>query len=410
MQFFSPFENLCIDIANHYGLDKELFETRIDWVKANKHQLEALAATAETKPLYQKAVMALRAAQRGEAVGHPIAFDAVCSGMQIMSAITGCYAGAHATGLIDPNRRMDAYSVVTQVMNQQPGIVVQVPRKKAKNAVMTSLYASKAQPKKIFGVDTPELSAFYRAMEIVAPGAWELLKDLLAAWNPTAYFHSWKLPDGFDARVKVMQSKEIRIEVDELNHATFTYEFEVNEPAPTGLSLVANVVHSIDAYVLNSMQRRCNYNPAVVKDANGILQMSLGSYAHALVNGDTTEMFDYYLEQYQRSGMVDVCILPHLTLTNVMYLTKEHREKLFRITNDQLQHKPFPIITVHDAYASLAGNCNALRWHYKEIMADLADSNILDDILSQLYGRKGSFGKLMPNLGDLIRLSNYGLS
>lgn len=327
-----------------------------------------------------------------------------------MSVITGCTAGATATGLVDPTRRMDAYSVVTQTMNLQPGITVQVPRKHAKNAVMTSLYASKAQPRKIFGIDTPELSAFYRAMEIVAPGAWELLKDLLAAWNPKAYFHAWKLPDGYDARVKVMQSKEIRIEVDELNHATFTYEFEVNEPTEHGLSLVANVVHSLDAYVLNSVQRRCNYNPAVVKEANGLLKVSLGVHAHALAKGKCSEAFDYYLEQYERSGMVDVTILPHLTLMNVSYLSTAHREALLRITTDQLKHKPFEVITVHDAYATLAGNCNWLRWHYKEILADMADSNVLDDILSQLYGRKGTFGKLNPKLGDLIRLSNYGLS
>lgn len=137
MQFFTPFENLCIDIANHFGLDKENFEPRIEWVKNNKDDLEALAAHAETKPLYEKAVMALRAAQRGEAVGHPVAFDAVCSGMQIMSVITGCLAGATATGLIDPTRRMDAYSVVTDTMNLQPGIMVRVPRSHAKAAVMT---------------------------------------------------------------------------------------------------------------------------------------------------------------------------------------------------------------------------------------------------------------------------------
>lgn len=57
--------------------------------------------------------------------------------MQIMSALTGCENGARATGLIDPDVRADAYTVVTAAMNTKPGITVQIPRKHAKNAVMT---------------------------------------------------------------------------------------------------------------------------------------------------------------------------------------------------------------------------------------------------------------------------------
>lgn len=43
-----------------------------------------------------------------------------------------------------------------------------------------AFYGSKAKPKEIFGEDTPELNAFYQAAQQVAPGAWELLQDLLA--------------------------------------------------------------------------------------------------------------------------------------------------------------------------------------------------------------------------------------
>jgi len=81
---------------------------------------------------------------------------------------------------------------------------------------MKSFYGSKAVPKELFGEDTPELNAFYKAAHQVAPGAWELLQDLLASWQPYTLSHEWKLPDGFDAKVKVMAKREARIEVDEL--------------------------------------------------------------------------------------------------------------------------------------------------------------------------------------------------
>lgn len=239
---FTGWQYLLIDVANQYGHDKMLFEDRIQWAEKHLDQLESLVDQAETKPLYMKGVQAIRKAQKGIATGHLIGFDACCSGIQIMSAITGCIEGSRATGLVDPNVRADAYSKTTEVMNEilhHQGLTVDVSRKDAKTALMTSFYGSKQEPINIFGEKTPELEAFYQAAMTVAPGAWELLQDLLGSWQPWALVHSWKLPDGYDARVKVMEKKESRVEVDELDHATFTYEYYENRGTKRGLSNVA---------------------------------------------------------------------------------------------------------------------------------------------------------------------------
>lgn len=140
MQCFTGWEYLLIDVANNFGLDKLLFEDRIAWTEGNLNDLENLAEFAETKPLYLKAVQAIRKAQQGIPTGHLVGFDACCSGIQVMSAITGCESGATATGLVDPNVRADAYSRTTEVMNEvlrTQGITVDVSRKDAKQALMT---------------------------------------------------------------------------------------------------------------------------------------------------------------------------------------------------------------------------------------------------------------------------------
>lgn len=130
---------LAIDIANQFGLDKLNYEDRIEWVKTNKDNLENLNSKAEEPELYWKAVNAFRKAQNGEAIGHTVALDSVCSGLQIMSAVMGCKSGAEMTGLIDPNNRVDAYTIVTDYMNEllakagMQGVVVS--RKDAKQAV-----------------------------------------------------------------------------------------------------------------------------------------------------------------------------------------------------------------------------------------------------------------------------------
>jgi hypothetical protein len=244
MQEFTGYEYLLIDAANAFGLDKDIFEVRLDWANKHLHELEDLIDQADSKPLYAKAVMAIRKAQQGLPTGHLVGFDAVCSGMQLMSAMTGCEAGADATGLVDPNRRADAYTQCTALVQKRVPTFKASARKLIKQAVMTSLYGSKQEPKNLFGEGTPELNAFYEAMYEMAPGATELLDDLLNSWKPYALQHSWILPDGYDVRVKVMTKQEKRIEVDELNHATFTYEYYENEGQPHGRSNVANVVHS----------------------------------------------------------------------------------------------------------------------------------------------------------------------
>lgn len=412
MQTFSGYNYLLIDIANQYGHDKLLFEERIQWATDHLQELETLSDKAECQPLYKKAVMALRKAQQGIPTGHLVGFDAVCSGIQIMSALTGCVAGATATGLVDPNVRADAYSAVTKAMQTILGPQFTVSRKNAKEALMTSFYSSKATPKRIFGEDTPELDAFYEAANKVAPGAWELLQDLLGSWQPFALVHQWKLPDGFDARVKVMQKKEARIEVDELDHATFTYEFYENEGTRTGLSNVANVVHSVDAYILRSIHRRCNYDYDVVSFAAELIEAELVKRNLGIeVPGDEeVVMLAYYCDQYRRSGMADIVILPYLTSFDMGYLTTEHLKALATIVNGMLQYKPFEVVGVHDEFKCHPNNMNHLRQQYINVLAELAESNLLDDLLSQLHGSAGSFKKLTPDLGAKIRLSNYALS
>lgn len=412
MKCFTGYQWLLIDAANQFGHDKMIFEDRIKWTEDNLAVLESLMDQAETTPLFHKAVLAIRKAQKGIPTGHMVGVDGCCSGIQVMSALTGCVAGARATGMVDPDKRADAYAETTKVMGTILGSSVNITRADAKQALMTSFYGSKKTPKQIFGEDTPELDAFYEAATTVAPGAWSLLQDLLASWQPWALSHNWKLPDGFDARVKVMAKREVRLEVDELDHATFTYEFYENQGSKSGLSNAANLVHSMDAYILREMHRRCNYNREVAEESSRLIEIemierSMGMAPEALPMSDK---FAYYLEQYQRSSLVSAAILPYLDPISVRHLSAEHLEALATIVNGMLDYSPFPLVTVHDEFRSHANNVNHVRYQYKEILAELADSNVLDDLLSQIHGRPGTFDKLSFNLGDQIRNSSYALT
>ena len=408
MQTFSGLEYLCIDIANCYGLDKELFTTRIQWVKDNFQNLEELADSAsEDKILYIKSVKALRDVVAGKPIGHLISLDSTCSGMQILSALTGCKEGARITNLTSEDKRFDAYTEVTNVQNkflETWGIKgIEILRKDAKRAVMTSLYGSKATPKEVFGEEGPAITAFYESAFTCAPGAFSLLDDLLNSWNAYALSHYWKMPDGFDVAIKVMQTEETRIEVDELNHHKFKTSYKVNLGSRTGISLPANVTHSVDAYVLRSLLRRCSYNASKLTKVKELLEM------HPLSTGEIKPELTTLLGLYQTTGLVDSVWFELIDGSNVSGLPAELKANLLELINKITQYKPFPVLTVHDAFRIHSNNGDALRFHYKEILAELAESELLSSIVSQIKGKKVKFKKLSNDLANEIRKSDYAI-
>ena len=419
MKTYSGFEYLCIDVANSAGKDKLLFEERIQWTLDHLSELETLAVHAETKPLYHKAVMAIRKVQQGKPTGHMVGLDASCSGLQLMSAMTGCWTGAEATNLVNPDARNDAYSMCTENMNNALAaqfLSVQVPRGRAKQALMTVMYGSKAKPVEIFGEDTPELKAFYDAAVQLAPGAWELLQDLKAAWQPYALVHEWDLPDGFHARVKVMERVEARVEVDELNHASFSYIYYVNQGQKKGISLVANSIHSCDAFVLREMHRRCNYDPLVLFFAHEAIQQELDLREQHITSNIPVDIWcslklQDYIELFEATKQPTAAILPFIQDgRDTQYLSTNHLKKLLRIVEQMNTHKAFPLVSVHDEFRAHANNCNHVRMHYASILAELSESQTLNSIFTQIYGIEVKYQKLSENLGDAIRNSSYALS
>ena len=402
MQEFTGFEYTKIDLANHYGLEKETFQARIDWVDDNMSCLEALADDADARPLYTAALMALRNAQVGVPSGHLVGLDACSSGIQIMGTLMGCPVTCESTGLVNPNVRADIYTDVTAVMNrklQQVGIKVAPHRADIKQALMTHFYGSTGKPKEIFGEETIELEKFYEAQAEVAPGAVTTMEMLLGAWQPFGLSHDWTLPDGFEAKCKVMVPVDVKIEVDELNHSTFTHRFYENEGTESGLSIAANIVHSIDGMIVREMNRRCNYDKDVLQKAQQLIRNELTINWDSVTSVDTNA----FMSLVEADNLVT-------SKTTVLSYSDSDLVRLDYLISMSLSHKSFPLVCVHDEFKAHANNMNHVRQHYIEIFAELGDSNLLADILTQVHQSPITVDKLTPNISTLIRRSNYALS
>jgi hypothetical protein len=342
MKQFTGVEYLNIDIANNYGhgLDKELWETRINWVERKTiKELYVLAKEADEPVLMIKAIKASVDTMEGKPTGHIMGLDACASGLSIMSVLIGDVVGMRQCGLVDTGARADFYTKMVFQMNQYLPVDKHIDiisnhglnRADIKAAAMTVLYNSKAEPKKLFGETTEEYKAFYEALGVLASGALELMNDINQFWDHTALSHTFTLPDGHVAYIPVTEAVDKRIEIDELDHATFTHRLKENMPSENGLSLVPNIIHAIDAWIVREMIRKAYY-------------------------------------------------------------------------------QGFKILTVFDAFYASPNHMNKVRQNYVDIMMDLADSNLMEDILSELAGKKVTFIKREEGVSKYIKDSEYALS
>lgn len=266
---------------------------------------------------------------------------------------------------------------------------------------MTAFYSSTAVPKTVFG-EGPLLDIFYETMKEKAPAAWELNETMLTIWDPTKYSNDWVLPDNFHVHVKVMST--ISENVHFLN-APYEVQYSVNRPMEGGRSLGANMTHSIDGMIVRDMARRCMYDPDHIKYLLDCLSRpySIGSQG----SGRSKDAIVQKLHKlWLESGYYSPRILDYLDDYNIDMTDRAMLLGLIK----SLPVKPFTVISVHDCFRCLPNYGNDLRKQYNRILSDIARSDMLSFILTQLMGRDISVQKIDPNLWVDILESNYALS
>ena len=404
MRTFTGKEYLKIDIASTFGLDKKTWQERLDWFHNNELRLEEMIHLAKEPALYYAGVKAYRDVQKGRPTGYMISLDATASGLQLLSVLTGDKLAAKLCNVIDTGDREDAYVLIYEEMCRRINDAAKISREGTKQAIMTSLYSSKAVPKEVFG-EGALLDTFYGTISDMAPGAWELNEAMVGLWNPDALSHDWVLPDNFHVQVKVMS--QVRETVHFLNEPFDTFK-KVNAPTDEGRSLGANTIHSIDGMIVREMTRRCSYDATKV---NVLYELCVRMSEGAIVCGQKLDDEDAVMVQtlwdhYKASGFLSARILDHLWMHNISLVDPEIVLELLR----SLPHKPFTVISIHDCFRCLPNYGNDLRKQYNLLLSHIAKSNLLGYMISQIVGQKVSIGKLNANMAADVLVAEYALS
>lgn len=258
MQTFSGLEYMYIALTNSYGYDKLAWTERISWGKEvmKTHTIEAAMVNADEPILFAKYWREITSVRAGNPSRCLVGLDATASGIQLLGVLTGCSKTAEQVNLAPTGVREDVYTKVAMVMNEKYG--TNVCRDAAKKPIMTTFYGSVKQPESVFGEATPELAAFYATLQDLMPGAMEAMHEIQSCWQGDALAHSWSMPDGHHVYIPNMVAVDKKVEIDNLANSTFTHRAYFNEAQEKGLSLAANVVHSVDALVVREMIRRAN--------------------------------------------------------------------------------------------------------------------------------------------------------
>ena len=422
MNVYTGLEYLKIDIANNFGLDKVSFEERIDWFNreirpyvakdsSDDYLWDIIPEIMPDEPeLFYAGLLAYRDTLAGKPTGYRISLDAVCSGVQCLATLTLDEPALKDTGLIG-SERGDIYSAIYRDIVNTMGInateaQIKSMRTSAKKAIVPMIYGSKRAPEREFP-DEVERSAFLQAADKRMEGCLTLRNILMNCVDEKATEYVWVMPDGHTVVTPVTKRNWYETTLSD----GFTFKWSIYEKGTTKwyIKNAANVTHACDSLIMREMVRRCSYEPRKVFDTYNLL---LGV---TKVEGGISTAFEKAMIILDKSEFVPTNIIEAINTTEeVNALPEWAKEKLIGRLYLMLKYKPFDMVVIHDCFTMSANNGNYVRYWFKEIMAEIAESNMLYFLCGQLPNNPITPESLNKEdkirVAQLIRESEYGLS
>ena len=99
----------------------------------------------------------------------------------------------------------------------------------------------------------------------------------------------------------------------------------------------------------------------------------------------------------------------HLTSKIIDKLSYDYSWTLIQLIQKVLNKPVFKVLFIHDEFKCHPNYMNYVRQIYIDLMAELADSRIMNAILSDITGETIVINKLSDDLSNEIRTSEYAI-
>lgn len=319
------------------------------------------------------------------ATGIPISADASASGTQLMSVLKGCEKSAESVGLTALN---DFYTLCDSKCDLEFPEGTDT-RKVFKECSMQHFYGGTKTPKAKLGEDN--LPKFYETLTELAPGCQILLQELQSIYHASPVF-TWTLPDGFEVQQAVVQTRRVELNLPHNPNVTFGYAYKSLVKRDTGLEMAANVVHSVDGYVARELVYRAKQGNEVNAE---LIEKLERAYKRCAPDSKTgTQCFSFYR-------------LLETPSNRWAFLGKTFLGKALQYCNNYTHLPSFDVITIHDDFKCHPNYLHHVKTLYVEILADIADSTLIKDIVEEINPEVTYNHNPNPTLAMLMRSAYY---
>ena len=294
---------LAFQVATTYGLDKDTWEVRQSWVKANHSLITRIARfPIESLPEWEVAEepwQFLAACEeyyscvihnKRTTTGLCVATDATCSGLQILAGLARDKSTAKLVNVLPSDEPQDAYKVVAE--HSKPHIPEYLhnvwSRRSVKRVVITIPYNAKPFSNRSYikdalkedGIDinkddlTIVVASVREAMAQVVPGPMAVMKwietEVANAIKDGATELEWTTPSGFVVVQRLMKKKIETIVLKLLGRCRLKVATEDGDQVDRSRHKAAtapNLIHSLDASLLHLSVERFDAPIAVIHDS-----------------------------------------------------------------------------------------------------------------------------------------------
>ena len=285
------FAYLVIALANEVYSDKCSFEEAIEWYENIEDNDLAKLVEDTGNPIAITLYQDVLDAEAGKEVGTVTHWDATNSALQFYSILGADAKGASLCNVLDTGVIADAYGELAKALNNACEFDV-FNRKTVKHAFMIYFYGGmerqlldnketikdddrfKGQTlRSVFPEELQETAweIFEDAMNTIAPSAYQIMSLIYSYNREDKTKYCWTMPDGF--KVETTETKTESVKGWFIDHNGKTHEGSIDTVLEAGnkysRALAPNVIHSIDAYFLREVVRRCDFELQTIHDSFG---------------------------------------------------------------------------------------------------------------------------------------------